>query len=219
MARKINFAPGEFYHLYNRGTEKRNIFSTKKDHERFLSLLYLCNGSLPVDAYFQGETVGEVKEVERGEPLIDVGAYCLMPNHFHLLVREVADGGISRFMQKLSTGYTMYFNNLHERTGSLFQGRFKSTHVQNDRYLKYLMAYIHLNPVKLVEPKWKESGIQDRKNAAHFLEGYLYSSYLDYLGHDRDEEIILTKKALPDYFEKPGSFNAHIMDWLNYQEN
>jgi len=219
MARKINFALGEFYHLYNRGTEKRNIFLTKRNHERFLSLLYLCNGSLPVDAYFQGETIGEAKEIERGEHIVNICAYCLMPNHFHLLVREVVDGGISRFMQKLSTGYTMYFNNLHERTGALFQGRFKSTHVQNDRYLKYLIAYIHLNPVKLIEPKWKESGIQNRGIVARFLEEYSYSSYFDYLGRSRDEKIILTKEALPDYFEKPGSFKAHVTEWLNYSEN
>src|SRR3989338_5483185 len=100
-----------------------------------------------------------------------------MPNHFHLLLKEIEMGGISQFMGKLSTAYSMYFNKKYERTGSLFEGRFKSSRIANDNYLHYLFAYIHLNPIKLIEPMWKEKGINDFARAKEFLGRYNYSSY------------------------------------------
>lgn len=128
------------------------------------------------------------------------------------------NGNTSRFMQKLMTGYTMYFNKRNGRTGVLFQGKFKSTHVEEDNYLKYLSAYIHLNPVKLIEPQWKEKGIQDQKSAQKYLHSYHYSSYLDYRGASRIESIILNKDAMPDYFNTPHSFKADIAEWLSFKE-
>ena len=140
MTRNVKLAPGEFYHLYNRGTEKRNIFQLETDYERFLTLLYLCNGENVVQLKLQGRTLSEVDRTNDRNQLIHICSYCLMPNHFHLLVQEKEEGGISRFMQKVTTGYTMYFNERHGRSGGLFQGRFKATHANNDRYLKYLIS-------------------------------------------------------------------------------
>jgi putative transposase len=223
MSRNISIAPDEFYHIYNRGTDKRDIFSTNEDRERFLALLYLCNAVEPVHISNiqkkRGSTLIEaLPETETREALVDICAYCLMPNHFHLLVREKEEQGISRFMQKLMTGYTMYFNRRHERTGTLFQGKFKATHADNDLYLKYLIAYIHLNPVKLIEPKWKDDGIQDKVSAERYLRDYKYSSYQDYLGAQRAESIIINKIALPEYFSAPREFETDIADWLSYQQ-
>ncbi len=141
-----------------------------------------------------------------------------MPNHVHLLIREKNDGGTSRFMQKLATAYTMYFNTRYERTGSLFQGAFKSSHADDDRYLKYLISYIHLNPVKLIEPKWKERGIENRKAAEKYLKEYEYSSYLDYLGVKRKEKAIIDAAALPEYFESPSDFKTSVTEWLSYPQ-
>lgn len=124
MSRRIRFATGEYYHLYNRGTEKRNIFSSKDDYERFLALLYLCNDAGVADLKSQGRTLNEIVSygTVRQEPRVDLCLYCLMPNHFHVLVRAKDDKGVSQFMQKLLTGYTMYFNKRRERTGALFKG-------------------------------------------------------------------------------------------------
>lgn len=216
MTRNVAFSPGNFYHIYNRGTEKRDIFLSNQDRNRFLFLLYLCNGTVPVDIKLQGSTLEEISRIDRGNPLVDMCAYCLMPNHFHLLLRENEFGGVSKFMQKLVTGYTMYFNKLQERSGSLFQGRFKATFAKTDSYLSYLVAYIHLNPVKLIEPQWKECGIIDQSNAKKYLEQYRYSSYLDYLGINRVEKIVLNQSSLPEYFEYPRNFKAHTEHWLNY---
>ena len=173
MSRNIIFSEGEFYHLYNRGVDKRIVFENDSDYKRFALLLYLCNYKTAVRFDFlpnwKGPTSPElVKAVfgtDRGLPIVAIGAYCFMPNHFHILVREITEGGVSSFMQKLNTAYTMYFNNSRRRTGALFQGRFKAKHAHSDVYLKYLVSYIHLNPAKILEPKWKEHGIKNLKRA------------------------------------------------------
>lgn len=220
-------APKEYYHIYNRGTDKRKIFLSKRDHERFLGLLYAGNSTkaIRLDDMFksspsQGFTLRTLLEkAPRTEPLIDLVAYCLMPNHFHILVREREAGGISRFMQKMTTGYTMYFNKRYKRTGALFQGAFRSEHIKEDRYLKYLLSYIHLNPIKLIEPKWKERGITDKEKAEEYLEHYAYSSYLDYLGESRLENKILSMDVLPNYFETTRDFKTNIMEWLDFKKS
>lgn len=217
MGKKISIAPGEFYHLYNRGTEKRDIFLTQNDYERFLSLLYLANNSSHFETKLQGRTLEEAMGVPRERTLVDLCAYVLMPNHFHLLVKERSEGdgkGIGLFMQKLLTGYTMYFNKRNERTGTLFQGKYKASHAADDRYLKYLISYIHLNPIKLIEPTWKETGIEDRIQAEKYLEQYQHSSYLDFLGHPRLQGNILSQEVLPEYFETAMDFRSSVTDWL-----
>lgn len=216
MQRSFSFAPGEFYHLYNRGTEKRRIFLTHADYARFLALLYLANQETPTVLKIQGQTLEELTEERSGTPLVEIAAYCLMPNHFHLLVRGIEEGDVGKFMQKLTTGYTMYFNKKNERTGTLFQGRYRATHVADDRYLRYLISYIHLNPVKLIEPQWKETGINDRVRAEQYLERYPASSYRDYLGEKRIEGMILTREALPEYFSSGTDFKTFVTEWLTY---
>ena len=215
MARRISFAPGEYYHIYNRGTEKRKVYLTKADHERFISLLYLANGTKPIKFRLQG-AIQKVFQNPREKKIVDIAAYCLMPNHFHLLIREKEEGGISRFMQRLITAYTMYFNILRKRDGALFQGKFKAKHVDGSNYFKYLVAYIHLNPVKIIEPMWKKTGIADRRAAEKFLASYAYSSYQDYVGNERQEKNILSKEALLEY-QGPIDFQKSVTDWLAYQ--
>ena len=216
MERKFIFSIGEFYHIYNRGTEKRNIFVDRNDYQRFIKLLFFSNSTKPVVLRDipQGRPLGEINE---GEPIVAIGAYCLMPNHFHLLVKETSEGGITKFMSKLSTAYSMFFNKKNNRTGSLFEGKFKASHVDNDNYLKYLFSYIHLNPVKIIELKWKETGIKNKKRAEQYLKNYKYSSYLDYLEESRSERVILDKKSFPEYFTSFVDFKNFINDWLNFK--
>ena len=213
--RKTNFVPGEYYHIYNRGNSKQKIFHDKEDYERFIKLIFLSNGSNNFKIHFIKNDV--VYDFERGKQLVDIGAYCLMPNHFHILITQTEEGSISKFMQKLTTGYSMYYNKKYERTGSLFEGKFKSKHVNNDRYLKYSFSYIHLNPVKLIESKWKEVGIKNESKVIDFLKKYKYSSFKDYLDEKRTESIILNKEAFPKYFPNKKSFVKEILEWVNYE--
>jgi len=216
MQRRIEFYEGEFYHVYNRGANKIKIFVNDVDRDRFCKLLFVCNSVKPVT--FRSIKGLSLEEIERGDTLVDIGAYCFMSNHFHLLLREKSEDGITIFMKKLLTAYSMYFNTKYERTGVLFQGRFKATHVDNDEYLKYLFSYIHLNPVKMIDSKWKENGIIDRTKAERFLGKYQYSSYLDYVGYSRDEGLILKKEAFPQYFEKFNDFKKFIREWILFKE-
>lgn len=213
--RKFSFMPGEFYHVYNRGNSKQKIFHTKSDYEHFISLLYLCNTNLNLNLYISEKTKGfDRYSVEREDLLVDIGAYCLMPNHFHLLLTECEEGGVSKFMQKLSTAYVMYYNKKYSRTGGLFEGKFKSQYIDNDTYLKYIFSYIHLNPIKLIQKNWKEEGIQDREAVIKYLNNYEYSSYLDFLGNNRIQGSIINTKPYPNYFENKSVFQNEIFDWL-----
>lgn len=220
MQRKIDFSIGEYYHIYNRGTEKRTIFLEPHNYQRFNALLYACNSDVPVDItmhFREGRSFVELFDIDRGETLVHVLAYCLMPNHFHLLLREKTKGGVARFMCKLSTGYSMYFNNKNERTGALFEGRFKAKHVGSDEYLKYLFAYIHLNPVKIIDPLWKENGIQNRSEAQQYLNSYTYSSYFEWKNEVRPESKILDREAAPEYFTTANDFNNFVNEWLTFE--
>lgn len=212
MERSFDFSIDEFYHLYNRGNNKCDIFLDEGDRKRFVRLLFLCNSTKPmIYKIVQGWPLNNI-DVE--EKLVDIGAYCLMPNHFHILVHERSEGGISVFMQKLTTAYSMFFNRKYTRTGSLFGGTFKATHVDTDEYLKYLFSYVHLNPVKLIDNKWKENGIKDRDKAKKYLREYVSSSYLDYIGVSREENVILSHDSFPDYFSDIIDFDDFIDEWL-----
>ncbi len=214
--RKVGFEKGEFYHIYNRGNSKQKIFLGKEDYERFLKLLFLSNGNNSFKIHFIKND--EIYIFERGKKLVDIGAYCLMPNHFHILITQKDDQGISKFMQKLTTGYAMYFNEKYERTGGLFEGKFKSEHLNKDKHLKYIFSYIHLNPIKLINPKWKENGIKNKSEVIKYLQNYKYSSLKDYLEEARTESNILDKKSFPDYFPTKTTFIKEILDWVNYDQ-
>ncbi len=224
MQRNLNFSIDEFYHIYNRGNEKQKIFRDRADYRRFIILLYYANSVEPVHLQTVSKEIkklqgGTLKKIdERGETLVDIGAWCLMPNHLHILIKEKIEGGISKFLSKLTTGYTMYFNKRYERVGSLLQGTFKAEHLDKDTYLKYLFSYIHLNPVKLFQSNWKEGGVCNNKKVLDFLKSYEYSSYLDYIKDSRGYRFILNKEAFPEYFESIKDFNQEIFDWLTLNE-
>jgi len=209
--RKVNFVRGEYYHIYNRGNSKQKIFHDEEDYEYFLKLLYIANGEEKFKFHF---LEGNVYEAKRGNQLVAISSYVLMQNHFHLLITELQEGGISKFLHKISSGYSHYYNKKYERTGSLFEGKFKSEYVGNDRYLKYLFSYIHLNPVKLIQKDWKEKGINEKQKVLDFLLNYKYSSYRDYLGIYRQESLIINRKAFPNYFPTNTQFKNEIFDWI-----
>ncbi len=219
MAKRFEtFAHGEFYHVYNRGTEKRTIFKDVADYDRFIELLYLSNTNAPVNVRDIRRTQQTIYDFDRGDLLVHIGLYCLMPNHFHILLTPNHDDGVQTFMQKLSTAYSMYFNKRYERVGTLFQNRFKARHAKFDEYLKYLFAYIHLNPVKLIQSDWKEVGIRDTEKAKEYLSTYRYSSLHDYLG-ERIESKILAPERFPGYFATKEEVSKELLEWLTYNSD
>ena len=215
--RKVGFIKGEYYHLYNRGNSKQKIFHDDEDYLRFISLFFISNTSENFNLYDLNRIHNfNVYELEIKNQIVSIGAYCLMPNHFHILITEKVEGGISKFMQKLSTAYAMYYNKKYNHTGGLFEGKFKSVHIEDDIQIKYLFSYIHLNPIKLIQKDWKENNIKDKKQALQYLEGYSYSSYKDFLLEERLQRKILNLEAFPNYFHTKEKFNKEIIEWLSY---
>jgi putative transposase len=225
--RKIPLVEGEYYHIYNRGNNKQKIFIDDEDRDRFVKLLYLCNSKKGIN--FKDDIIQpkiSAWDFERGDQLVAVGAWVLMPNHFHLYLialpkqgfGKIEKNNISDFIAKLCTAYAKYFNKKHMRTGSLFESKFKSVHIEDEIQAKYLFSYIHLNPVKLIQSDWKEEGIKNKLKAINFLNNYKWSSFQDYLLLKRKEGLILNREKLPDYFEDSNIFKKEIFEWLEPTE-
>ena len=182
---------GEYYHVYNRGAHKAPIFLDGSDYERFLYLLYMANDDKKL--IFKSLKPGDIFTYPRST-LVDIKAYCLMPNHFHLALHEKTEGGITIFIHKLCTAYSSYYNRKYDHSGTLFQGQYKSRHVDNDDYFRYLIQYIHLNPYGIKEPHMtKDAKKEYPEEAFEYSKTYEYSSFKDYLGEQRRQASILNQ--------------------------
>jgi len=227
--RKESLVFGEFYHIYNRGNSKQDIFIDESDRDRFVKLLYLCNSSQKIR--FREDIVErkiDAWDFDRGEPIVSIGAWVLMKNHFHIYLTpgkllgkigkntKEKESPISIFIRKLGTAYSMYFNKKYQRVGKLFEGHFKSVCVQSDPQAKYVFSYIHLNPLKIIDPLWKERGLKNIKKSLTFLNRYSWSSYSDYRNIMRSENKILSKHNFPDYFFNKKMFDKEIFDWFTF---
>ena len=228
LNRQNIFEVGEYYHLYSRGNSKQDIFLDDKDRERFTKLLYLCNSTKNIN--FREDIVKQeidAWDFNRDKKIVSIGAWVLMSNHIHIYIKcleshpmsDIGQNGITIFMRKLLTSYVKYINKKYERTGGLFESKFKSTHIKDDNYAKYLFSYIHLNPLKVIDSKWKENGVKNIKKALDFLNKYRWSSYSDYRGIIRPENKIITPNDFPEYFSDLKVFDQEIFDWLNFNEN
>ena len=147
---------------------------------------------------------------------MSIGAYVLMPNHFHILIKEKYEGGITKFMRKLLTSYSMYFNKKYNRTGKLWQGVFQSTHLNTDNYLKYIYSYIHLNPAKLIDKNWRDNLRRNTGKLFDYCFNYEYSSIFEY---KNNKDHILNKVAFPLYFQNILEHKTEMIDWLSNGSN
>ena len=190
--RRVPFAEGETFHCFNRGIDKRDTFASEDDCNRFIQLLYLANDESPIKREnFYHMKHRDILRLQRQAPIVSVVAYCLMKNHYHLLLHEIVEGGITKFMQKLGTGYTMYFNEKYDRIGNLFIKPFRSKHIDTDAYLRRVAQYIHLNPAELYEQEWKTGKVKNMRKLHEELSKYPFSSLPDYIGMRRNEISIL----------------------------
>lgn len=194
--RKTPFVTGELYHLYNCGVEKRNIFITKRDYNRFQDTFLFYQFKNP-PTKFSLTPRGWKNE---GVKLINILCYCLMPNHFHFLVKQLTEKGISTFMSRLENSYTKYFNTKNKRLGHLFQGAFKAIRIENDEQLLHLSRYIHLNPyvAEIVEKP----------------ETYKWSSYLEYISPIKKN--IFEKELILSFFKKVNEYTNFVLNHADY---
>jgi REP element-mobilizing transposase RayT len=220
MLRKEPFTVGEIYHVFAGGVEKRTIFQCVEDHERFIALLLFSNSAKPIRlgnlrAKYKGASAIEILgRVLPEYTHTDLLAYALMPNHAHLVLREKCDGGITAFMHKLMTAYSMYFNMKYDRAGALFRRPFRSKHITSDEYLRWLFAYIHLSPLVLAQGSEKKD--IDRTAAHKFMQEYRFSSFHDFLYGERLQSIVLSKSAWPIDLRRFRAFDDLLLEFSNY---
>ena len=191
--KKVQFANGDYYHVYNRGVDKRKIFQDEKDYFKFLRNLKDFNNK----SYYEQriKIIEDKKEfnsfLAKNKKVVDIVAYSLLPNHFHLILKQLSDNGISKFMHKEGTSFTNFFNKKYDRSGSLFQGRYKAIHIDNEGYLLWLSGYVNGN-VEI-------HGIEKAEN-------YRWSSYDAFLGKRKNEilgdiDIILSRFKTPEEYK------------------
>lgn len=175
-----------------------------QDRVRFIHDLFVLNDANPVPNYILNERRDERRKRER---LIDIHAFCLMNNHYHLLVSEKVGNGISLFMHKMNMGYTKYFNKRYERSGVLWQGKHRKVLIERDAHFLYIPFYIHLNPLDYTHPEWRKGEVQDIAGALVALQNYRWSSHLDYFGRHNFPSVIQRNEishvlGTPDEYER-----------------
>ena len=144
--RKHPLVTDQYYHIYNRGVDKRDIFMSKKDVSRFTLSIKQFNKICPVGSLRDNmRDKLSSKRRQKENPLVSIVCYCFNPNHFHFILKQETDGGISEFLKRLLGGYSRYFNKVHNRNGTLFQGRFKSHLINDDQYFLKIFPYVNIN--------------------------------------------------------------------------
>lgn len=196
-SRKVPFVNDEYYHIFNRGVAKMPIFNNAFDYKHFLStvLYYQIDGPKPRFSFFRNKPIS----LEKNMKIVDIICYCLMPNHFHFMLRQKRENGITEFVSKVSNSYTKYFNIKNKRVGPLLQGEFKSVYVESNEQLLHLSRYIHLNP--LIGYVTKE------------LKEYGWSSYPAYLGLNGN---ICSKEIVLDQFKSESAYEQFVLDQVSY---
>ncbi len=197
--RKIHFENGKYYHIFNRGVDQRTIFLNEKDLKRFLKSMKEFNNVDPIGSIYEAELrnkrFGNLVS-KNSSKVVNFICYCLNPNHFHFLIQQLEERGIEKFMHRLGLGYSKYFNEKYKRSGSLFQGTFKATHINSDDYLLYLSAYINLN------------------NRVHGVKNMYNSSWKEYLGDT--SSIFCEKEIILEQFENFDKYRNFAEDSLKY---
>jgi len=207
------------FHVLNRGVDSRNIFLDEKDYFRFIHNLFEFNDPSPVFnlSYYLNrlQSIDFVNQyIKKPRKLIvEILAFCLMPNHFHLLLRQREEGGLTKFMRKIGVGYANYFNQKYQRSGALFQGRFKLILVKEETHFIHLPYYIHFNPLDLKMPDWRKGEIENYQNAIKFLESYRWSSHLDYLSK-KNFPSVTQREFLLKIFGGSENYKRGIENWL-----
>ncbi len=195
--RLIRITPGEYYHIFNRAVNKQVIFHDTSDYFRFLFLtLYFQSPIIfqqlgrKVKEFVQSRALDSVEEDEIiKKRRVELVAFCIMPNHFHLIVKELDEGGIAAYMQRVLTSYSKYYNTKYEKSGHVFQGPYQAVHVEDNRQLLHLSAYIHRNPREI--SKWFNKEEQ-----------YPWSSYQDFIGENRWGNLIMLDIIIGQFKDK-----------------
>jgi putative transposase len=190
---------GDIKHIFNRGINKNDIFIDDSDRRRFVESLYKFNNE---GTAIRSEAESFFDNPPPQEKIVEILKWTLMPNHFHLLLQEKVDGGISEFTRRLGNGYTKYFNIKHKKSGFLFQNRTKMVLLENNRQFLYIPYYVDLNVLDINSPNWKQEGLKDIDKALTSMKNYRWSSFSDYFdSQERNFSCVINKKLFYDLFD------------------
>lgn len=203
--RKTILANGEIYHIFNRGVEHRQTFQDIRDYRRAIEAIefYLYN---PKIKFSEFKNLPEIarnemrKNIFKLPKIVEIICYCLMPNHFHFILKQLTDNGIANFISKFTNSYTKYFNTKNKRDGALFGGTFKAARIGNDEQLLHVSRYVHINPIIsfLVKPE--------------NLKDYSWSSFGEYMGSPG----FCTKELILEQFKSSEDYNKFLLDQVDY---
>ncbi len=217
------FVNGEIYHILNRAIEGKNLFQQINDYFRFIFGLYELNDKNMVKMKFRisqrkdRKRTGQTRKNTR-EQLVEIIAFCLMPNHYHLVARQLVDNGISLFIKKLGNSYVGYFNEKYKRKsrGSIFQGHFKAVHIKTQEQFMNLICYVFTNPIELLEKEWKEKGVKNPQEAIKFLESYKWFSFPDCIG-GKAFPSITQRDFIFKVFDSSENLKKNVESWILYK--
>ena len=211
--RTIPLVNGEIYHIFNRGVASQPTFLSKRDYDRALQSAFYYQNANPSIKYskFLSLPITERADLleklsEKKDFLVEVISYCLMPNHFHFLLRQIKDKGIAKFMSNFANSYTRFFNTKQERTGPLFTGKFKSVRIETQQQLIHVSRYIHLNPYTSFVVKTLKD-----------LEDYFYSSFPEFIG--KISLNLCSKDVIFANFKTTQEYKQFVFDQADYQRS
>lgn len=224
--RKEQFFNGEIYHLTTRAIDDNLIFKNTDDYYRGIFSVYELNNAKPttiqarriIRANLKKANRDPISIVDERDKLVEIFAFCFMPNHIHLLVKQLKENGITNFMRKIGIGYGGYFNRKYHRKGYVFQNRFKSVCIKDNNQFMIVVPYIFTNPNALIEPGWKEQGIKNHsvEEVIKFLEDYKWSSYRDCIGTKNFPSVTQRDFLLEMMGGEQGCKDA-VKNWMKYK--
>lgn len=209
-ARIIPLVNDEFYHLFNRGINKQPIFLNARDYSKAIETFEFYSSIEPIASFSKFLKLAREEreklwqEMRKGKHLVEIISYCLMPNHFHFLLKQIEDGGISKFLRLFQDSYTRYFNTKYERFGPILQGQFKAVRIESDNQLLHLSRYLHLNP-------YTSYLVKDFASC----ENYPWSSFAEYLGKTKTN--LCRKEIILGNFKNIADYQKFVSDQADYQ--
>lgn len=221
--RKEKFVPEEYYHIYNRTIAQYSVFNNESNAKRLLQAFLFSNSTKSSEAFqiLRDNKESSFKEaldvIKRGEKLVDLLCYAIMPDHYHLLVKERKENGIINFVHKCDISISKYINIKTNRKGPLFESRFKSKHIAENDYLVHLSAYIHLNPLDVIKGKeWREHKLDNWSETRKPLLNFPWSSLKFFLGKENVNDfnsIVSGQEIITDQFKNIAEYESHLKNW------
>ncbi len=218
--RKTPFVAGEYYHIYSRTILNTPEFKNDKNAERLVQAFLIANSTKSSEAFLflrnnKDATNNDALEIiKQGEKLVDILCYTIMPDHYHLLVKELKDNNVSTFIRKCNISIAKYVNIKNDRRGPLFESRFNSKHIDTNEYLVHLSLYIHLNPLDFISGRaWRENKLKSWPTEKEKLFKYPWSSLRAYLNNDYQNLIISGTEIILDQFDNRKDYELFLEEW------